>query len=171
MASHMLLQMPLLIAAGVFLQAVMPERAYLSILRQHWRICDQYGVCSLLAILLIATYWMIPISVERAVTSTRFDVLKFLALLIAGTLLPSGLRRANLIIQIFFIGNLCGMMAIIGIQYQDSPQRLCNSYLLDDQIATGIGLLCFSLTIPLLWISTHILHSAKSITTGNNHDT
>lgn len=170
MALHMLLQMPLLIAAGICLQVALPERACPSALLQQWRQCDQHGVCSLLAILLIATYWMIPISVEQAVTSLQFDVLKFVALFIAGMLLPGGLRRSNLIIQIFLIGNLCGMMAIIAMLFQDTPQRLCNSYLLDDQSVTGDGLLCFSLLIPMAWLVAQAFNNTKTLSSETRYD-
>ena len=44
------------------------------------------------------------------------------------------------------------MTAIVGLLYQDNPARLCNFYLLDDQLRAGQGLVLLSVLLPALWL-------------------
>ena len=44
------------------------------------------------------------------------------------------------------------MAAAVGLLYQEMPQRLCNSYLLDDQTITGEALVIISAIGGLIWI-------------------
>ena len=53
-----------------------------------------------------------------------------------------------------FLGNLLAMTAIVGLLYIDSPLRLCNAYLQDDQILLGQWLVGISATLGLLWLGT-----------------
>ncbi|MFD2273277.1 hypothetical protein ACFS07_25365 [Undibacterium arcticum] len=96
-------------------------------------------------------YWMIPKTLEHALVSPTEEFLKFVLIFINGLILPASLSRANKVIQLFFLGNFAGMMAIVGMLYQEAPQRLCNYYLLDDQAFTGTGLVTWSIILPLLW--------------------
>jgi hypothetical protein len=43
------------------------------------------------------------------------------------------------------------MMAIFGLIYQNTSDRLCNAYLLDDQSHAGAGLVIASVVIGLYW--------------------
>lgn len=146
MLRHMLLQLPLLVAAGWLLAS-----------RAHWprgrriAVFDQHGVCGLTAMLFISAYWMIPRALEQSINLPPAEAGKFLSLIALGALLPGSLRRANWIVQLFFLGNFSWMMAIAGMQYQNMPQRLCNAYLLDDQIATGVALVATSVAIAIAW--------------------
>lgn len=159
MARHMLAQIPMLIAAGAsfngFLTHTSLRRAFARRLAE-W---DEYGLTGLLAFLLATAYWMIPKALDSAVASGMTEQAKMLSLFLAGLVLPASLSRANVIVQLFFLGNFASMTAIVGMLYQDAPSRLCNSYLIDDQASAGTGLVIFAIVIPLLWIS-----SQKSIT-------
>ena len=53
-----------------------------------------------------------------------------------------------------FLGNLLAMTAIVGLLYIDSPLRLCNAYLQDDQIRLGQWLVGISSTLGLAWLGT-----------------
>jgi hypothetical protein len=44
------------------------------------------------------------------------------------------------------------MLAVIGTLYQDSPARLCNAYLLDDQRTLGVALVGVSIGILAAWL-------------------
>ena len=76
---------------------------------------------------------------------------KFASLFLLGFLLPGALARAAAVIQLFFLGNFCAMMAIAGLLYQDMAQRLCNAYSLNDQVVTGVGLVVASIGIAAAW--------------------
>jgi hypothetical protein len=161
MASHMLVQIPVLLIAGylaawAWLLAPAPGTAAHSgpWLRcwQQLRRYDEQGVPSLLALVFLLTYWMIPMSLDTALASPMVEAIKFVSLFAGGMLLADCLARANLVIQIFFLGNLSWMMAMVGMLYQDGSTRLCNFYLVDDQVLAGQGLVWLSALIPALWL-------------------
>ncbi|ELX08883.1 hypothetical protein Jab_2c09410 [Janthinobacterium sp. HH01] len=146
MLRHMLLQLPLLVAAGWMLArsrgAVRPGP-----MARH----DEHGVCGLTALLFITAYWMIPRALEQSINTPWAEAAKFISLIALGAMLPGSLKRASWIVQLFYLGNFSWMMAIAGIQYQDMPQRLCNAYLLDDQAWTGAALVAASVAIAIAW--------------------
>ncbi|WP_188563995.1 hypothetical protein [Undibacterium terreum] len=156
MLRHMLVQLPLLALCGylfaaAFRRSAMPQRPFASTVLRRLLACDQNGVSGLFALLFISAYWMIPKALEECLRLPMAELLKFSSLILLGTILRGSLSRSNWIIQIFFLGNFCSMMAIAGMLYQDAPQRLCNAYLLDDQSYTGIGLVSASLVIAACW--------------------
>lgn len=144
MLRHMLLQLPLLVAAGWLLAG-----------RARWMaraaVIDQHGVTGLTILLFVSAYWMIPRALELSINVPSAEAGKFASLLLLGALLRGSMKRANWIVQIFFLGNFSWMMAIAGIQYQNMPQQLCNAYLLDDQITTGVALVVASIVIAIAW--------------------
>jgi branched-subunit amino acid transport protein AzlD len=144
MLRHMLLQLPLLVAAGWLLAGRSRAMARAAAI-------DQHGVTGLAILLFVGAYWMIPRALELSITAPPAEAAKFASLLLLGALLPGSLTRANWIVQIFFLGNFSWMMAIAGIQYQDMPRQLCNAYLLDDQITTGVALVVASIAIAIAW--------------------
>lgn len=149
MLRHMLLQLPLLLAAGWLLAGALASRAP-AWLRRSVRF-DQHGLCGLTALLLVSAYWMIPRALEQSLNAPLAECAKFASLMLTGAILPGSLQRANAVIQLFYLGNLSWMMAFAGIQYQNLPQRLCNAYRLDDQTDTGMALVIASIVIAALW--------------------
>lgn len=153
MALHMAVQLPLILTGG----ALAARRAS-GTARQpadgsargpaRW---DAHGLAGLVWLLLASGYWMVPRALEQALTLPPAEFGKFASLFLAGYLLPGALARAAPVIQLFFLGNFCAMMAIAGMLYQDMPQRLCNAYTLDDQVLTGVGLVVASLGIAAAW--------------------
>ncbi|HEX2529962.1 MAG TPA: hypothetical protein VHK70_00660, partial [Burkholderiaceae bacterium] len=98
--------------------------------------------------------------------SPTADFWKIVSLLAIGAMLPGAFARANRIIQLFFLGNLVSMMAIVGMLYQDAPQRLCNSYLIDDQVVAGTGLVMFAIAIALAWVAHQVTFAPRSHAAG-----
>lgn len=162
MALHMLVQMPLLLGAGVScafaLSCALRGRHDTQLMRgvtrlaayRCWKI-DEYGIVGLTFFLLLSAYWMIPKALDNVLVSSAAESLKFAAFFVAGLMLPGTLSRANRVTQLFFLGNFAWMMAIVGMLYQDTAVRLCNSYLLDDQVMAGRGLVLLSIAIPVIW--------------------
>jgi hypothetical protein len=163
MLRHMLLQLPLLVTAGWLLAS---GRSW-----YRWPQADQNGVTGLTALLFVTAYWMIPRALEQSINSPLAEATKFASLLALGAILPGSLRRANWIVQLFFLGNFSWMMAIAGVQYQNMPQRLCNAYLLDDQIATGIALVVASIVIAIIWCWRLAPAISSNLTKSNHHVT
>lgn len=174
MPVHMLVQMPMLLGAGVACAFALscarrnaqnvqntPNKllrgiVYLSSYR--FGKIDEYGIVALSFFLLLSAYWMIPKALDDVLVSPAAELLKFAGFFLAGLILPGTWARANRVIQLFFLGNFAWMMAIVGMLYQDTTVRLCNAYLLDDQLIAGQGLVVLSIAIPALWC----LHAISS---------
>ena len=75
------------------------------------------------------------------------------ALLLAGAALRLSWQAAGLLMQGFFLGNMLPMTAVVGQLYIDSPLRLCNAYLLDDQIRLGTWLIAVAALLALGWLA------------------
>lgn len=143
MSFHMLVQMPLIIMAGYLLSrkilyktANQPLYFYLGC----W-----------LWILLSSMFWMLPISLDKALLNPYWDIFKILTLLIAGFSLKPALAGSK-ILSLFFIGSIIMMLFFIGYFYQDSELRLCNSYLIESQKSTGVGLIIAAFLILIVAI-------------------
>lgn len=142
MTLHMLVQFPLLVLAGFLLARMIPA---------PWRLradaWNAHGIAGLLASGLVLMLLMIPRVLDLSLLDDRIEAAKFLALLGCGLALQLSWRRAGLLVQGFFLGNLLPMTAAAGQWFQDTPVRLCNAYLLDDQLRLGQGLVLLSIVV------------------------
>ncbi|MFV0284189.1 MAG: hypothetical protein ACK5JE_10405 [Castellaniella sp.] len=155
MSLHMLVQIPLLVLAGLFAEQAWRARDRTADVapgpRPAWSY-NEYGVPGLLLVSLIGAGWMIPKALDDALTDWRVAMFKYLGLPLCGWILRTSLRRSNQVIKIFFLGNFCWMSAIVGMTYLDQPIRLCNAYLQDDQDWTGRGLIALAIILPSCWL-------------------
>jgi hypothetical protein len=150
MATHMLLEFPLLIASGWFVAGALPvacprlER--MDILDAHGLLTVCFASCAL-------AFWMIPTAVDLALLSEPVRWAKYLSLWLTGLLLSRSRRRLSVELEVFLAGMLAWMMATAGMIYQTLPQRLCVSYLHDDQRWTGVGLVAAAMLLggAVLW--------------------
>ncbi len=147
MAYHMLLQFPLILLAGWLLEKMLPMQIKTGF--QAWN-CT--GITGLLAASMILMFWMIPRALDLVLVNPALEFLKFLSLALAGMALASSWPLAGMIVRGFFLGNLLPMMMVVGWLYIEAPVRLCNSYLSNDQLRTGSGLLALSIAASLLWL-------------------
>jgi hypothetical protein len=158
MAWHMLLQMPAIFVAGVLVAQAATSGAqaransFGATLLRRLRQADLHGLPGLLALSFLLSYWMIPKTLEHTLVSPLAEYGKFVSLFGGGLILRDCLSRANRMIQLFFVGNVAWMTAIVGLLYQDNSTRLCNFYLLDDQTLAGQGLVLLSVALPVLWL-------------------
>ncbi len=154
MSLHMLVQIPLLVLAGLFAErawrAGHPLRAGARP-RPAWSY-NEYGIPGLLLVSLVGAGWMIPKALDDALTDWRVAAFKYLGLPVCGWVLGASLRHSNVVIKLFFLGNFCWMSAIVGMIYLDQPIRLCNAYLQDDQDWSGRGLIALAIVLPSCWL-------------------
>ncbi|BAL27261.1 hypothetical protein [Azoarcus sp. KH32C] len=143
MARHMLVQFPLLILAGAAFASSVPPRMRMAIAA-----INAHGLAGLLFCLLVSAFWMIPRALDLALLSPPVELAKISTLLAAGAALQGSWRPAGVIVQTFFIGNWAWMSAVVGLLYQDLSTRLCNGYLLDQQVVAGRGLVALAILIP-----------------------
>lgn len=147
MARHMLLQFPLVIASGFWMAGLLPMRMQSVVAR-----FNVAGISGLVLALLVASLWMVPRALDEAVRAWPVEAAKIASLWLAGAALQLSWKRAGPVVQLFFLGNWAWMTATIGMVYMESPLRLCNVYLVDDQRTTGMGLMAAALLLPLLWL-------------------
>ncbi|WP_020167801.1 MULTISPECIES: hypothetical protein [Methylotenera] len=141
MAFHMLVQIPLLILAGYLIGRC---------LKLHPNPKSLYIILSCWLWFLFATlFWMLPISLDKALLSYGWDFFKIISLMLSGLLLTIALSSSK-ILSLFFIGSTVMMLFFIGYYYQDTTLRLCNSYLIESQQNAGIGLIAMAFAIVFL---------------------
>jgi hypothetical protein len=145
---HMVLQFPLLLLAGALLVRSLPARGLQWLAR--W---NMLGITGLVAVGVVLTVLMVPRALDLALRDAGVEIAKCSALLLAGALLRLSWPRAGLVVQGFFLGNLLPMMAVVGQLYIDSPLRLCNAYLLDDQERLGRWLIALAALAALAWLA------------------
>ncbi|SDD97839.1 hypothetical protein SAMN05216345_12610 [Cupriavidus sp. YR651] len=148
MALHMLLQFPVLLLAGGLLAGQLPGSWLTHVAR--W---NAYGATGLALVGLNASLGMVPRLLDLALTDARVEVMKCLALALCGIALRLSWRRAGVIVQGFFLGNVLPMMAIAGSLYIDTPLRLCNQYRLDEQLRVGQSLIWLAGGVGALWLA------------------
>lgn len=160
MALHMLVHIPVILFAGICAARGLSmsrcgagKPGFFRRTLQQYRQFDEFGVPGLLLASLAGAYWMLPKALDQVQVCAAASVLKFFVLFLLGMVLLDSLRRANAVIKLFFLGGFCWMAAVVGILYQSDSVRLCNAYLLDDQLLAGRGLVVLSIVLPLLWLA------------------
>jgi hypothetical protein len=147
MALHMTVQVPLLIALGVLLAAL---------LRRHeprWLAdSDWLGIPGIVAVIFATSFWMLPRALDGAVADPLLDFAKFLSLpLLAG--LPLGLswKRMPPLGRAFIWANFIPKITAVGGLYLMAPTRLCAYYRLDQQAVAGWTLIFAAVALGTLW--------------------
>ena len=151
MIIHMHMQMPLLIIAG-FLMA----KFFLMRFPQFFEKWNQNGVPGILLFLVILFYWMIPRTMDEALTLNSVEIFKFISLpFLAGMPLRDSWRKLSTFKRNILLVVITIMSFGLGLLYVKSPVQLCNNYLLIEQITLGWGFLTMAicLVIYLLYIS------------------
>lgn len=140
MVWHMVVQMPLLVMAGYALVAALPQPPAGGVQWARFNDFNQFGLTSFMTLLVILTYWMLPVAIDRAVTLPKVDAAKVGSLLLGGACLKTSLCAAPRTVQLFFIGYVLAMLITLGVYFVTSDVRLCNAYSQESQIRTGYGL-------------------------------
>lgn len=161
MSLHMLVHIPLLVLSGIVLQLALSfqgagRSAFMQALLRPYYALNEYGLPGLILVSFAAAYWMVPKALDDVLVSTPMALGKYVGLLLMGMLFMESWRRAHLVFRLFFLGNFCWMMAIVGLLYVDNPVRLCNFYLQSDQEIAGIGLVVMACVLPLFWLLAEI---------------
>jgi hypothetical protein len=153
MTAQMLVQLPLLAAAGWLLSGAVPPRVLARVERWSHR-----GFTGLVLVTVTAAFWMLPRSLDAATSQPLIVAAKHLSVpLLIG--LPFGVSwpRMGFVIRGVFLVEFVASFFRLGWLYLISPIRLCNNYALNDQqrlggsmLAIGGGLLVW-LAWKLLW--------------------
>ncbi len=147
MTRQMLLQIPLVIAAGWWLAALLP-RAW------HRRVSawNPGGVAGLVLSVALGGVVMTPRVLDAATYSAGADALKLACAFGCGVAAGASWRPAGIPGQAFVVGNIAWMLAASGVLLRDWPQRVCAAYLEQDQRIAGTGLVLWALVLSALWL-------------------
>lgn len=144
MVTHMLLQFPLLFTSDwMTAGALRPGQLNVDRLQT----IDPHGLLGVAFTSCTLAFWMIPSAPDLTLLSEPVRWAKYLSLWLAGLLLCLSRERLRTEVAVFLLGMLVWMMATVGLIYQTLPQRLCVSYLLDEQRWTGMGLVAYAVLL------------------------
>ena len=150
MSAHMLVQIPLLAAAGIIAGRLLPKRCQDALLAAAGGAIP----CVVLAIF-ASIYWMLPRALDAALANPLTEAAKFISLpALVGLPLALAWQQLSVIGRGFIWTNFISMLAVLGWLYIAAPVRVCNSYLVDQQ--TDAGWLMVKLAVLLFagWLGT-----------------
>ena len=148
MVGHMLVQLPLLALGGWWCVRALPEpwRARLQAYNGH-------GLPGILLVLFGVAFWMLPRSLDAALSAPVVEAAKFVTLpMLVGAPLALSWPRLHPVAKGFVFANALSMLGVLGWLYRESPVRLCNFYLIDQQTLAGNGLLILAGALLASWI-------------------
>ncbi len=158
MTRHMLVQMPLLAAAGFVL-----ARALSADWRERLRARAGGVVPCLLLAMATTTFWMIPRALDLALEQGSAEAAKFLSLpLLAGVPLALAWPHIGIFGRGFVWSNLASMLAVLGWLYRAAPIRVCNAYGETSQFTAGTWMIVLAVTIFAAWLASLLLSPAGS---------
>lgn len=136
MILHMLVQFPLLMVVGYLWGKPILEKCH-----QFFSKWNTTGVAGILVVLIVTTYWMIPRTMDEALSIWYIEFFKFISLPFAGLLLRDSLKKIQITGKVFLFLNYISMFALMAWLYIDSPIQVCNNYLETEQQMLGWGFL------------------------------
>jgi hypothetical protein len=152
MTAQMLVQLPLLVAAGWLLSRAFSPRLLAGAGRWNHR-----GITGLVLVTVTAAFWMLPRSLDAATSQPLIVAAKYLSVpLLIG--LPFGVSwpRMGFVIRGVFLVEFVASFFRLGWLYLISPIRLCNNYALSDQQRLGGSMLAIGGGL-LVWLAWKLL--------------
>lgn len=147
MVAHMLVQLPMLVLLGVWLGHGLPNSYW------HWlEAVNRGGIFGCITFSFVFLFWMLPRWLDASLVSEAVAWGKYISLFIGGVLLRLSWPRAHFITRGVIQLEFLAMLYRLGWLYLISPNRLCNSYLLADQVWLGRGFLAIGLALSISWL-------------------
>lgn len=155
-ARHMLVQLPLLACAGVCIGGNCGKAAWrLGLDLAGYNIA---GIPGTMVAAATASFWMLPRSLDAALADPAMEAAKFASLpLLVGVPLALSWRQLPVAGKSFVKANLISMLAFMGWLYLTAPIRLCNFYLVDQQVVVGRALLLLAAAFAAFWAAGALL--------------
>ncbi len=150
MAIHMHTQMPLFFISG-FLMAPFFQKKFPGFF-DKW---NGDGIPGILLFMIIVIYWMIPRTMDEALTIPAVEIFKFISLpFFAGLPLRDSWPKITERVKHAVYISLSIIFAFMAVLYIAAPTQLCNNYLLFEQKTVGWGFVFFAGAIFFYFIQT-----------------
>ena len=148
LATHVLVEIPLLVAMGFVLGRSMEPYC-----RNALELFNGGGIPGILLVTFAVAFWMIPRWLDASLQVPGVSAAKYISLVaLAGVPLAWSWRRMHPIARGLVKIEFLAMCFRLGWLYLISPERLCNSYLIDDQILLGRGFLVVGIALSITWL-------------------
>ncbi|TLS36842.1 hypothetical protein [Pseudalkalibacillus caeni] len=157
MIFHMHMQMPLLIVAGFLMGKFFLLRfpAFL----EKW---NEDGIAGILLFVVINLYWMLPRTMDEALSVQMIEIFKFVSLpFLAGVPLRDSWMKLTTAVKNAVIILFSFLFVGLGLVYTLSPVELCNNYLLKEQVTLGWGFLTMAACFIVYLIYTLVVDPSK----------
>jgi len=141
MTRHVLIQIPVLIFCGIALGWKLKVR---------WTDIDHNGITSLIFFAGTLLFWMIPRSLDEAVTSNLLDQVMHMNMIIAGFVLGQNQHKITFMPRAIFSIYSLAMLFTMGIIYTHFSAIICATYTLEEQKDMGYTLLTI---LPFLFVT------------------
>lgn len=152
MTGQMLVQIPLLVVTGWLLARALPARVLTVI--ERW---NQGGIAGLVLATVVAAFWMLPRSLDAAITNSLVAGTRYLTVpLLIGLPLAVSWPSMGFVVRGVLLAEFIATNFRLGWLYLISPVRLCNNYALEDQRHLGLYLLAIGGGL-LLWLAWKLL--------------
>lgn len=153
MAIHMHMQMMLFVVVGVLMAPLFQKK-----FPRFYEKWNSNGVPGILLFMVILGYWLLPRTMDEALSIPVVELFKFISLpFLAGVPLRDSwgkLSNAGKNTLYVLLSVIFGVMAWL---YIASPVQLCNNYLIIEQKTLGWGFVFFAVSIMIYFISTLII--------------
>lgn len=155
---HVLVQLPLLAAAG-FLPG------------HHLQAPRGVTGAALILAGVTAAIWMLPRTVDAALIFPGWALAKFVTLpLLLGLPLAIAWRGLGPLGRGVIKAQTISMLLFLAFLYTHAPVRLCNSYLVQDQIRLGAGFAWLALGLAVIWLVPPFLGASHSSTKDDTYE-
>lgn len=102
---------------------------------------NRFGATGVVVAVFALVFWMLPVSLDKALLAPAWELAKFLSVpLLLGLPLARSWPRLPPLARGLLWANALSMLVVMGWVYHEAPVRLCNSYLIDQQLLLGLTL-------------------------------
>ncbi len=148
MVSHILLELPLLIVVGFLIGTKIAHTNHLYLLK-----LNKGGILGFLLASFTLIFWMIPRWLDTSLNDDIWAYLKYITLIfLVGIPLAISWPVAHIVTKAVIKIEFLTMLFRLGWIYLISPERLCNNYLLQEQVWLGYGFIVIGITLAIYWV-------------------
>ncbi|MFD2208461.1 hypothetical protein ACFSMW_01940 [Virgibacillus halophilus] len=157
MIIHMHMQMPMIVVAG-FLMAPFFQKKFPHFFSK-W---NQSGIPGILLFSIIMLYWMLPITMDEALTELGMEVFKFFSLaFLAGVPLRDSWKKMTDMAKNVLLSVFLAVFSLMGLLYLFAPVQLCNNYLRIEQITLGWGFVATALCLLIYLLQLYFIDPSE----------